>query len=59
MTRVREEFLVIEEVAAADLRYAKGEVPVRNRFKDLFTEPLAEFHDPLLGIGRTEMPAFA
>ena len=59
MIKFREEFSVIEEVAAADLWYAEGEAPVGDGFKDLLTEPLAEFHDPLLVTRRTELAAFA
>jgi len=59
VTKLREESSVIQEVAPEDLGYAEDEVAMGNGLENLLAEPLAEFHDPLLVTGRTEMSAFA
>ena len=46
-----EEFSIIEEVAAEDLWYAEGEVPVGDGLEDLLTKPFPEFHYSLLVTG--------
>ena len=59
VTKLREESAVIQEVAPEDLEYAKDEEAMGNSLQNLLAEPLAEFHEPLLVTGRTEMSPFA
>ena len=51
-------FSIIQKVATKNLRDTEDEMPVRNLFEDVHTEPLPEFHYALLMAGWTKMPSF-
>ena len=51
-------FSIIQKVATKNLRNTEHEMPVRNLFEDVHTEPLPEFHHALLVAGRTKVPPF-
>ena len=49
----------LERSASIERAIGAEYVAMGNGLENLLAEPLAEFHDPLLVTGRTEMSAFA
>jgi hypothetical protein len=57
--QIGQQFSIVEEVSAQDLRNAEYEMPVGNLFENIHAQPLPEFHHALLMAGGAEVTALA